>query len=136
MRWLALLCGLLSLIACDDRIYGQPGGGLDPATVTSGYDGVLSFVGENCLGGCHGAEVALAGLDLETDLHLATVGVVGQYQIPIVQPGDPENSMFYLKITNTQPEYTGGEMPPGSGGVGEGITEIVYDWILDGASAE
>lgn len=135
MRWIGLVCGILSLLACDDRIYGDVVAGGSTETLEQGLSGVQTIVEGQCLG-CHGASSALGGLDLETDLIAATVGVVGQYQIPLVQPGSPEDSMLYLVITNTQPDGTSGEMPPGSGGLGQAATDIVYDWIADGAGAE
>ncbi|HHO52556.1 MAG TPA: hypothetical protein ENK18_17230 [Deltaproteobacteria bacterium] len=132
MRWIGLVCGILSLLACDDRIYGEVAGGTE---VEGGLAGVRSIVEGQCLG-CHGASSALGGLDLETDLIAATVGVVGQYQIPIVRPGAPEDSMLYLVTTNTQPDGTSGEMPPGSGGLDPSATDVIFDWIAGGAGSE
>lgn len=126
MRLPIVFVGLL--VGCDDYIFGEQV--VDEATVpqVEGIEGVREIVDLNCLG-CHSAEQALGGLDLETDIELDTIDVVGQYSVPIVLPGDPENSMFYLKITNAQ-DGRGADMPPGSGGLSTALADIVYDWIV------
>ncbi|MEN0067959.1 MAG: c-type cytochrome domain-containing protein [Myxococcota bacterium] len=119
---------LVALAGCDDHIFGEQV--VDPATMpqATGLEGVEQMVQTQCLG-CHSKGQALGDLNLETDLVAATVDVIGSYNLPIVLPGDPENSMFYRKITNTQ-DGQGSDMPPGSGGLAAGVTDIVYDWIV------
>lgn len=132
-RFLFPALGLLalSLGACDDTVFGTGG---EVVTDVEGYEGVVAIADAQCLG-CHGSNSALGGLDLETDLHAATVGVTGDYGVAIVEPGDPAASMFYMKITNTQ-GADGTDMPPTSGGLSADEAAIIEDWILDGAPAE
>ena len=126
MGWVMLLGG------CDDYIFGVVSAEDVDVPEQEGFLGVKEIIDDNCLG-CHDANQALGGLDLETDLYGATVDVVGQYNLPLVLPGDPERSMLYTKVTGTNPEYTGADMPPGSGGIAVPLAEVIYAWIADGA---
>jgi hypothetical protein len=51
-----------------------------------------------------------------------------------VDPGSPDTSVFYLKITNQQ--ATGTDMPPGTGGLPTEASDLVKRWIEDGAPEE
>lgn len=133
----AWICGVAIVAAgCDDTIWSESAELAEPPS-QDGFAGVQEISRDRCEG-CHnpaGMEGA-GGLDLSTDLHAATVGVLGLYGLPLVTPGDPENSMFYLKMTDAQPENTGTDMPPGSGGLPTALSDVVEDWILDGAPAQ
>lgn len=128
---------LLLAAGCDDTIWGESGFEATEPPAQTGYAGVQEISQGRCEG-CHNTAAAegAGGLDLSTDLHAATVGVIGLYGLPLVTPGDPENSMFYLKMTDSQPENTGTDMPPGSGGLPPILSDVVKDWILDGAPAQ
>jgi len=84
-------------------------------------------VAEHCLG-CHGAGQSLVSLDLETDLHGATVDVIGAYGVPIVVPGEPDASLLYLMVTDTQGS-NGSAMPLGTGGLEPDDAATVRAWI-------
>ncbi len=132
-------CGwvlLLGLGGCDDVIFGQAVGGEVEPPATTGWAGVQEIIADSTCLGCHSAAGAQGGLDLETDPHGSTVNVVGQYGIPIVSAGDPDNSILLLKVTNTHPSGSGGDMPPGSGGIDAGRATIIEDWIVDGAPSQ
>ncbi|MEQ1505590.1 MAG: c-type cytochrome domain-containing protein [Myxococcota bacterium] len=121
---------------CDDELFGIADEGSTTPGAT-GYAGVNEIASANCLG-CHGASSAAGsgfGLDLETDLAGATVGVVGGYGVPLVTPQDLEQSMLYLKIAGENPDNTGGAMPPGAA-LGLGTVDVVAAWIEDGAPAQ
>ena len=133
MRWAAV--ALLALPGCDDYLFGEIGAGETEVPEVEGFAGVREIVDARCLG-CHSATSMLGGLDLETDLHASTVGVIGSYGLPVVLAGSPDDSILFLKITDTHPDNTGTDMPPGSGGLPLVLTDIVQDWILDGAPAE
>ena len=63
-------------------------------------------------------------------------GVVGAYGIVLVAPTLPEESLLYMKITNTQPATGAGiSMPPGIT-LGDGTVDVVADWIIAGAPAQ
>lgn len=130
MRRASVFAAVLALTGCEDYIWGEAV--IDEPVQATGFAGVEQIVAENCLG-CHSTAANLGGLDLEIDLHGATVNVVGQYSIPLVLPGQPEESMFYLKVVDEQPDYTGTDMPPGSGGLPRALAEVVYQWIESGA---
>jgi hypothetical protein len=126
---LALALLVLPVTACDDTVF--EGGEGAPVEGVEGIEGVLAIADTHCLG-CHSAASALGGLDLETDLHSAVVGVTGDYGIPIVDPGNLDTSMFYVKTT-AQQGSDGTDMPPGTGGLSAPENEIIANWILDGA---
>ncbi len=126
---LALALAVLPLAGCDDTIF--EGGEAEPVEGVEGFEGVQAIVSTHCLG-CHSNASALGDLDLESDLYNAIVGVNGNYGLPIVDPGNLDSSMFYVKTTNQQgPD--GSDMPPGTGGLSAPENEIIANWILDGA---
>lgn len=129
--WVGL--GLL-VAGCDDNLWGVGEVLVEPPS-QEGYAGVIEISQDACLG-CHSAGSALGGLDLETNFAAATVGVLGQYGLLIVEPGNPDGSLLYLKMTNTQPGGVGTDMPPGSGGLDPALTDVVKAWIEDGAPAQ
>ena len=129
-RW--AICGLLVFAACDDNIFGEPP--FVPLT-TEGWDGVQEVFDDYCLD-CHGATAAFGQLDLETDPYGALVSVPSSNgSMSLVEPGDPDNSLLYLKLIDMQPPGSGSKMPPASVLAGE-ATDIVKNWIADGALQE
>jgi hypothetical protein len=130
--WVLVLAG-----GCDDNLFGIADDFGTTTPEVTGYAGVQQIAADHCFA-CHGAGVATQvgnGLDLETDLHAAVVGVTGAYGVPLVIPGDSANSLLYLKLTGQMPDNTGGVMPPG-GVLATGTTDLVADWIDDGATTE
>lgn len=125
----AVLIGSLGVAAgCDDLVFGKLP---EPPLSQEGLAGVEEVADTYCLG-CHSATAVLGQLDLETDLYTAVVDVpASSGQGLLVEPGSPETSILYLKITNAQ--ATGTDMPPGSGGLSVQATDIVKNWIADGA---
>ena len=71
---------------------------------------------------------AVIGLTL-----LAIVGIAAFSAL--VTPNDAENSMLYMKLAGTNPDGTGGTMPPGAP-LGAGAVAVVGDWIDAGATTE
>jgi hypothetical protein len=86
---------------------------------------------------CHGA--GLAGVNFATK-EAAWATLVGQPSNPMyecaklgkqrVVPGDPDNSLLYLKLDINSP--CGQQMPPG-GSLSDTARERVREWILNGA---
>ena len=127
----------IAIAGCDDVLFGEATGGSTEGPSQDGYAGVVEIATGNCYG-CHSTEANTSAgfnLDLETDLHATTVGVSGGYGVPLVVPGQPEESMLYMKMTGTNPDNTGGAMPPG-GRLSDANTDVVRAWIEDGAPAE
>jgi hypothetical protein len=122
---------LLLLCACDDELYkswvavGEIEG--------QGYCGVVELSEQAC-SSCHSASAALGGLDLETSLASATLGVESPNHAGrvLVVAGDPDQSFLYLKAAGLQESDEGDLMPPGLGLEPE-LLELIHDWIADGA---
>lgn len=123
---------LLLLAACSDDYILPKGGGADDTDIVTGTDfcAVQSVFAARCLN-CHD-DAALGDLDLATDPYAALVDVPSAQEpsIRLVVPGDPEASMLYQKVTDTQ--TSGGSMPPG-GALDPAEVETIRAWIADGA---
>ena len=52
-----------------------------------------------------------------------------------VEPGNPRWSLFFQKVSCTQPKI-GGPMPPPNGHLSRALQGMVYDWIEQGAYGE
>jgi hypothetical protein len=75
------------------------------------------------------------GLNLSAGQAYANlVGVPSQEQPSLnrIEPGDPDNSYLYLKITG-DPSISGQRMPLTGGPLSDAQIQLVRDWILDGA---
>ena len=122
----------LALVGCDDTLfYAEDGGGAVPTGTD--FCAVTTIIENNCLG-CHNATALVGDYDLETDPYTALTEL-GYYGVAPVIPGDPEGSILYQKVTNTQPDdgSYGGVMPPGTSGLSAEEADIIYQWIADGA---
>lgn len=125
-----VLGGLVLVAGCDDVIYGQAPA---PPLSQTGWPGVEEVFDTYCLD-CHSAEAAFGQLDLETNPYGAIVGVASSNgTMPLVDPSNPDNSLLYLKLVDQQP--TGSKMPPAST-LSTEASDIVRDWIADGAPQE
>lgn len=127
----------IAVSGCDDVIFGESTDGSTDGPSQDGYAGVVEIASSHCYG-CHSeAANTSAGfnLNLESDLHAATVTVTGGYGLTLISPESPEDSLLYLKITGDNPDNTGGVMPPG-GSLSNDVTDVVRAWIEDGAPAE
>jgi hypothetical protein len=131
MRTVLVVLACAAFAGCDDTLFGISA---EPISET-GYAGVQAVAEGRCIS-CHSAQTAQGALDLETDLHNATVGV-GSSKVAtlvLVQPGDPDNSLLYqLAIGQAPGEFGQPDMPPGTGGIPEDEAQIIHDWIADGA---
>ena len=130
---LPLALALLALAGCAD--YGdspQPGptDPVDPPTTVSFAAQIQPILDNQCIG-CHGVG-GQAGLDLRPGVsHGNLVGVTAtESALALVQPGQPDQSWFYLKLTDQQ--EVGDVMPPG-GTIGSANLSLVATWIDEGA---
>ena len=128
-----MLFSLLLLAGCDDMLF--PSRRLDTPSTGEGYCAVQALVRSSCLD-CHSAAAAAGGLDLETDLRAATVGVASARVegAVLVRAGDAAGSLLYRKITGTQAPGEGLAMPP-EAGVDLAAAAAVRAWIRGGATA-
>lgn len=120
--WIGLAAG------CDDHLFGVA---VDDCGAGSGFAGVLAVVDEHCIG-CHGASPIGNGLDLATDPYGALIDGVGATNLRLVVPGDPERSYFYQKLVGTHTDGT--SVMPVGGQLPDCLTDVVREWIADGAS--
>jgi hypothetical protein len=85
---------------------------------------------------CHIAGAAQGGLDLYTNLWAAVVNVKStQSALKLVEPGDPEKSYLFLKLTSAYLTVggSGGPMPLPPGQLDAGQMELIRAWIAQGA---
>ncbi len=85
--------------------------------------------------GCHGADAPAEGLDLRSaSLRTATVGVASRERpdMLLIDPGKPEASYLFLKITSGPPA-TSGELMPRGGKLADAQIEALRAWIESGA---
>ncbi|HNH50704.1 MAG TPA: hypothetical protein PKY30_26960, partial [Myxococcota bacterium] len=125
---------LFLLLACNNGPGKDSPVDSSPQVEEQGYCAVLTVLDSECVF-CHSAgDSPPGGLNLATDPHAATVGVasVGYPGQTLVVPGDPDNSLLYLKMTDASGSW-GSSMPP-SGMLGAAQTDVIRSWIADGAS--
>ncbi|MBK9756672.1 MAG: hypothetical protein IPO88_24855 [Nannocystis sp.] len=87
----------------DDTVPGEA-----PTTLTSLRDTI--FAPGCTFSACHG-KTAIAGLDLQaTDLHAELMNhkVVSATDMPLVKPGDPDNSWLYQVLARCEPKLSNG----------------------------
>ncbi|MDX1582970.1 MAG: hypothetical protein R3338_05145 [Thermoanaerobaculia bacterium] len=85
--------------------------------------------------GCHGAAAPQAGMELTEGVAYSNIVNVPSTEVPQfdrVEPGRPEQSYLYLKITGSD-QIIGSRMPLGQPELPEDEVELVRDWIARGA---
>jgi hypothetical protein len=92
----------------------------------------------SCTQNCHNGSSPAGGLDLSSQ-NLAIYFLVNQPSsqapgVPLVIPGDPQNSLLFQKVACHTPDV-GMRMPPGSF-LALQWQAMVYDWIEQGAYGE
>jgi hypothetical protein len=112
-------------------------GGTLPAAVSFATQ-VQPIFQAHCGAGCHAGGVASSGVDLSrAETSFATlVGKpsVCDPQVPMVEPGEPANSMLWRKLSNA-PALCGGPMPT-VGALKDSnpeAFELIEAWISQGA---
>ncbi len=129
-----LASALLVAAGCSD--WGDPpadvtGPAGPPAPTVFFATDIQPIFDQHCIG-CHG-DGGFQGLDLRTGQSYALlVGVTAQEAaIPRIDPGHPETSYLYLKITGNQ--TSGARMPFGEAPLPQTTTDLVRTWIEEGA---
>lgn len=101
------------------------------------------FVSSCTFSSCHGVGSPAAGLDLmAADLHGALMGhevTTVNTSLPLVDPGNPEGSWLYHKISQCEPMDDAGNvsthMPLNAPELANpGLVALVRDWIAAGAA--
>jgi hypothetical protein len=126
------VCAVLVLAGCSDLGDKVDDGPLAPPPDTVSYvTDIQPIFDLNCVG-CHGLG-GLAGLDLRAGFsRAALVGVTAtEIDLPRVDPGSPQTSWLYLKLTGTQ--TVGDPMPFGGFPLPAATVALVEQWIVEGA---
>jgi hypothetical protein len=99
------------------------------------------FVPACSFSSCHGTGGAAGGFSLEGDLHAKLLGhtVLGNTDLPLIDPGDPEGSWLYQRIAACEPTDKAGNpvthMPLNAPFLlNPGLIATVRDWIAAGAA--
>lgn len=126
------IAAILSL-ACerDDEDNGS-GSGLQP-TLTSIQSNIFSV---NCaLSGCHAGASPQQGMNLSEGQAFSNIVNVRSNEVPSlfrVEPGNPEDSYLFMKITGAT-GIVGSRMPLGRSPLSSEEIETIRQWIEDGA---
>ncbi|KIG17338.1 Alkaline phosphatase [Enhygromyxa salina] len=90
---------------------------------------------------CHGSGGSAGGLNLEGDLHATLLGhpVVANTSLPLIDPGNPEGSWLYRKLSRCEPLDANmavvSHMPLNAPFLlSPGLVATVRDWIAGGAA--
>ena len=88
----------------------------------------------SCVVGCHSGLVPGGGLDLDSEPFRSIVGARSgaRPDYYLVEPGYPERSWLYRKMTGPVDAAYGGIMPP-TGALDPVFSNVVYTWIQNGA---
>lgn len=123
---------LLGLAGCADLGDEVDDGPLQAPPVLVSYASDIQPIFDlNCVS-CHGLG-GFAGLDLRAgSSHASLVGTTStEIDMPRVDPGQPQTSWLYLKLTGTQ--TVGDPMPYGGLPLPAATVELVEQWIVEGA---
>jgi hypothetical protein len=117
-----------------------------PADAVASLEPTLTNVAANLFvpgcsfSSCHGGGGGAGGLNLDGSLHAKLLGhtVVGNTDLPLVDPGNPEGSWLYQRISQCQPQDKNGNvvthMPLNAPFLLDpGVIATVRDWISAGA---
>lgn len=107
----------------------------EPPTSTSDFCAVQAVFQAECVV-CHNPTLFQGDLDLETDPYLAIVGVTSAaFGSVLVEAGNPDGSLLYRKMAETQDPMTEGDPMPPTGAVSAAQLDTVYQWIDAGAAS-
>ncbi len=87
------------------------------------------------LSGCHTGTFPPQGLDLSEGQAYANLVNVNSQEEPTlkrIEPGDPDKSYLFLKITGA-PGIRGGRMPLGRDPLSDAQIDLIRQWIEEGA---
>lgn len=128
MNWGSVVCGLLMAAGPTSPVLA------DTAMPSLATD-VAPIFTQRCVM-CHIAGAAQGGLDLYSNLWAATVSVKStESSLNLVEPGDPQKSYLYLKLTGEQLTAggSGAQMPFQAGQLDAAQLELIRSWIAQGA---
>ena len=132
LRLLLIVLPVGLLVGCSD--YGDDptaGGPVAPPSETVSFASDVQPIFDASCVGCHG-DGGNAGLDLRSGRSYANLvgNPATESGLARIEPGEPENSWLYLKITGQQ--TVGDQMPPGSP-LNTDTTDRIRTWIEEGA---
>ncbi len=126
------VCVVVVLAGCSDMGEKVDDGPLAPPPDTVSFVTDIQPIFDLHCVGCHGLD-GFAGLDLRSGFsHANLVGVTAtEIDMPRVDPGEPQTSWLYLKLTGAQ--TVGDPMPAGGFPLPEATVDLVEQWITEGA---
>ena len=118
-------------------IYGLkaiPNGGTDPSSIIPTWYGIQANIFDKFCTGCHNNANPMQGLSWDVDQYstIVTDGWTSSTGLLEIDPGSPETSYMYLKITGDL-SIGGGRMPLGGDALDPALIAVIEQWILDDA---
>jgi hypothetical protein len=116
----------------DTRTITVEGGGGGEAIFSAVQQQIFT---QSCaFSGCHGGDSPAEGLSLMAgDSYDDIVNVrSNQSSLDRIEPGDPDNSYLYLKVTGDN-SISGSRMPRGGAALSQDLLDLLRDWIERGA---
>ena len=95
------------------------------------------FTPSCALAGCHAGPSPQQGQNLSAGVAFSNIVNVASTEQPAflrVEPGDPDNSYLYMKITG-DPRISGDRMPRNAAPLSTAKIAAIHDWIANGAPA-
>ncbi|MCK5378504.1 MAG: CHRD domain-containing protein [Acidobacteria bacterium] len=117
----------------DSRTITVQSGGNPDATLSRVQ--AMIFTQSCAFSGCHAGGSPAQGMNLEAGQAFANIVGVASHEQPDlnrIEPGSPETSYLYLKVTGDS-SITGSRMPLGGAALGAEEIELLRDWIVRGA---
>jgi hypothetical protein len=115
---------------------GGGGGTTDPSAIAPTWYGVQDNILAQFCTMCHAGAGAPEGLSWEVDQYNAIVASArmsnGVPSMRIVEPGDPNASYMYWKITGN-PGISGVRMPATGIPLDQALIDVIEQWIIEGA---
>ena len=144
-RWLLATACALAMSACPSKSPSAGGsagaGGSSGATFSDIYSTLFPATTAPRCNFCHGmppTAISNGNLSVGMDQKSAYAALVGKTSMdarcmgmPLVTPGKPEASLFYLKVSATPP--CGDRMPLGGSPLSDTQIEMIRSWIAAGA---
>jgi hypothetical protein len=131
----------VTFTATDERGLSDPTPDTRTITVTGGQAATFTMVQEQIFNpscarsGCHGNGSSSAGLNLDPENaydEIVNVPSLQRESLDRIEPGEPEISYLWLKVTD-DPSINGSRMPPSGSGLSQDLLDLLRSWIEAGA---
>jgi hypothetical protein len=131
------VCGLLAAAGCGSGRTVSPAAGppTTPGVLTLAADVQPIFTAHCAFPGCHAGSAPASGQDLSAGNAFGNIVGVDSLEVPSrkrVQPGDPDASYLFEKVSQERPAV-GERMPLGASPLSSGEIATIRQWIAQGA---